>query len=257
MKRWAAGLPVVAPAWDGYRDIVEDGQTGFLVHTAVCPDSGFLNSISMLIDPAHVLGQRVIIDMQQMMECLRVLSENRERAKRMGIRGRERVKSLYSWRSVIARYEELWDKLIRKGRSVHRPNTMPAFGFMDYDKVFAAHPETTVAMNTVVRFGDEAEALLRLLESHQLFSPSPVAGFSDALDMQILDALRAESETTLENLVEKVTGPQSGRSMAMAQISRLAKYGVLSLSIAHNEQPHREESRHAVNTDPTLRPIGV
>ena len=35
VEAMTSGLPVVASNWDGYRDLVEDGQTGFLVPTTM------------------------------------------------------------------------------------------------------------------------------------------------------------------------------------------------------------------------------
>lgn len=72
---------------DGYRDNVVHDRTGFLVPTSTCPDMGLLNAVSMLIDPAYVLGQRVMIDLESMMLRLRALSRDRVRAREMGALG--------------------------------------------------------------------------------------------------------------------------------------------------------------------------
>ena len=36
VEAMASGLPVVATDWNGYRDLVVDGETGFLVPTTMC-----------------------------------------------------------------------------------------------------------------------------------------------------------------------------------------------------------------------------
>ncbi len=256
LEAMAAGLPVVAPAWDGYRDLIEDGVTGFLVRTAVCPEYGFLSAASMLIDPAHALGQRVVIDMTQMMSFLHILARDRERAVGMGMRGKERVDALFSWQSVVGRYEELWNKLLRKGKACKRSSRSRAFGFMDYERVFAEYAENRLTVDTPVRINPDMESAVSMLEAGTLFSPSPIAGFSDSVDRHILDALRSSPMVTIEELAQTVPASLAGRSMVITQIGRLAKYGLLSLLPLATQQASKE-SEDALDTDCALRPVGV
>jgi glycosyltransferase involved in cell wall biosynthesis len=257
LEAMRADLPVVAPSWDGYRDLVDDGVTGFLVRTAVSPDNGFLNATSMLVDPAYVLGQRVIIDLAQMMDRLRLLSEDRARARRMGAYGKQRVETMFSWRSVIARYEKLWDALLSEGKLCRPASPDQPIGFLDYGEVFEGHPDNTLSMESPVRLRGDADERLALLASGQLFSPPPVAGFSDAMDQRILDAVRQEPAIALNKLIEIAADTYGGRSMATSQISRLAKYGLLSILPPLNAETYHEESSHDLNTDSALRPASV
>ncbi|WP_313051061.1 glycosyltransferase [Stenotrophomonas cyclobalanopsidis] len=65
----AAGLPVVATNVDGLRDIVRDGETGFLIPMS---------------------------DTARFVNCIRVLLGDAELAERMGAKGRQRVSEFFS-----------------------------------------------------------------------------------------------------------------------------------------------------------------
>jgi len=87
LEAMAAALPVVATAVDGSIEAVEDGITGTLV-----PPS----------DPAALEAAIVSI-----------LSREDE-AEAMGVRGRERAERVFDLREQIARFEELYERLVER-----------------------------------------------------------------------------------------------------------------------------------------------
>jgi glycosyltransferase involved in cell wall biosynthesis len=257
LEAMAAGLPVVAPNWDGYRDIVVHGETGFLADTRVYPDTGLLNAVSMLIDPAFALGQRVIVDTEEMLRWVAVLGANRLLARQIGECGRERAQNLFSWRAIVSKLEECWNEQITLGKGVRPRNSCGPVGFMDYDRVFAGHPSERLSPGTVICLSENAEALAQRALSGQLFSPPPIAGFSVELDHRILDLCRSREQIALAELVDLGRTEASGPSMVMTQISRLMKYGLLTLGPSNSTQLMNKEHFDEIDYDRALSPIGI
>jgi sugar transferase (PEP-CTERM/EpsH1 system associated) len=93
LEAMAAGLPVVATAIGGNREVVVPGQTGLLVPAR---------------SPAALA------------EALLALLRGPEQARRMGIAGRRRVEEQFSLGRMVAQYEDLYLSLLR-GRGARDP----------------------------------------------------------------------------------------------------------------------------------------
>jgi glycosyltransferase involved in cell wall biosynthesis len=89
LEAMAAGLPVVATGVEGTAELVMDGQTGVLVP---------------------------IKSPQALAEAIGRLLADPVSSKALGAAGRERVTAQFSWAQMVARYEALYESLIKKGR---------------------------------------------------------------------------------------------------------------------------------------------
>lgn len=106
LEAMACRAPVVASATGGIKEVVVDGQTGYLVPFEQDPVTSFP------IDPekfARDLGT-----------CIRQLLENPETCRRFGDAGRRRAEETFSWTAVahqtIALYEQLVEHPHRAGK---------------------------------------------------------------------------------------------------------------------------------------------
>ncbi len=110
----AAGLPVIASDFDGYRDIVVPEKTGLLI-----PTLGFAQSIETEVQALcwfdnqyHLkLAQETVVDVPELALALARLGSDAALRRRMGEEGRRHVLKHFAWDGVIARYAELWDNL--------------------------------------------------------------------------------------------------------------------------------------------------
>jgi glycosyltransferase involved in cell wall biosynthesis len=108
----AYGLPAVVSDWDGYRDLVTDGETGFLVRSLFPPDVGRLRLVDCTSSTVEedLLAQSTTIDFTALCEKLEKLVRDPALRKKMGRAGRECAKARLSWRVVVGQYEELWQE---------------------------------------------------------------------------------------------------------------------------------------------------
>ena len=118
IEAMAAGLPVLATAWDGYRDTVRHGIDGFLVPTRLPPAiwghelaaryETEIDSYDLYCGQAAL---HVAADPKELTDRLADLVDNPALRRTMGAAGRERARSVYEWSTIFARYQEFWAEL--------------------------------------------------------------------------------------------------------------------------------------------------
>lgn len=117
IEAMAAGLPVVVSDWDGYKDTVRDGVDGFRIPT-LAPAPGLAGDLAhrhaLEIDTYDMYcghsSSLVAVHAQKLTQAFIELFQSPELRKKMGEAGRLRATQDYDWRTIIPRYEELWDE---------------------------------------------------------------------------------------------------------------------------------------------------
>lgn len=123
----AYGLPAVVSDWDGYRDMVCDGETGFLVPTALPSYVEELRlcdcATSMLEEDS--LARSTTLDVEVLSERMERLAVDSNLRMQMGQASRQFIEGYCSWRVVVKQYEELWEEslAIAKARNSRSPKS--------------------------------------------------------------------------------------------------------------------------------------
>jgi starch synthase len=106
LEAMACRAPVVASATGGIKEVVVDGETGYLVPFDQDPVTSFPSDAGKF---ARDLGERVTR-----------LFNDPEKCRKFGDAGRKRVEETFSWTAIAHQTVELYQSLIDRRKTAHR-----------------------------------------------------------------------------------------------------------------------------------------
>ncbi len=161
----ACGVPQIVSDWDGYRDTVVHGETGFLLPTRWTGCARDVSDDAWFADSAldHlILAQSVAVDMAALVDGVSALVERPELRAAMAEASRERALAEFSWQAVVRRYESLWLELAAEAaRAPEPPEPTPAHDLPDYQAVFGRFASRWLDDGAELRLGERGIDLLR------------------------------------------------------------------------------------------------
>jgi glycosyltransferase involved in cell wall biosynthesis len=162
IEAMAAGLPVVASDWSGYRDLVVNGITGLLIPTLWEATRGnTISVVSAILQPnirRQMLAETTVVDIRSLSEHLSALIDNVDLRRDMGNRGRERVLNYFTWSAVIKQYEDLWAVQLSEARC---DADCRAHSIQDFNSLFGHYASRWLTPDVNVSVSPLAQELSR------------------------------------------------------------------------------------------------
>lgn len=183
LEAQASGTPVIASDYDGYRDLVRDGLTGFLIPTV---DSGADEWTSLmaplLYDSTYHLwlAQDVAVDVAVLATRIEALLHPELRA-HMGEAARIHARE-FDWDTVMERYvrlwAHLWDQPVPIAPVFRHPLTL------DHARLFSGYPSARLDGSDTLRTSALGRAVLRGRDF-----PVVHAGIEARVDLDLMRAV--------------------------------------------------------------------
>lgn len=241
IEAMATGIPQVVSAWDGYRDTVRHGETGFLVptHWIKCDQNlerfGVAFGSQMLDHLA--LSQTVVIDLDLFEKHLQLLIDRPALRARMAQASRKRAVAEYDWSAVVRCLKELWKDQEQQRQSAH--DTPTRWRLCDYTdprffECFKGYAATILTGNEVLTLTREYQRAA--YEGEGL--PGYFAkswGFDKTLFLAIVRLLERAAERKSRKTISQVRDALARRfeaELILRHVMWLLKYGYLRLSHA-------------------------
>lgn len=157
LEAMLAELPVIASAWNGYRDLVVDGQTGFLLPTKdllldlkddPLQDAYYGRDISYDVW-VGIASLGVLIDKEALYASLKSLVECPELGDRFAAEGLRRFHKLFSPFAVLQRYRDLWLDLAVKRNQVKKDGGYASGKAPKMGELFSGYPSTVQHLEVI------------------------------------------------------------------------------------------------------------
>ena len=199
VEAMAAGLPVVMPDWDGFRDTVIHGETGFLVPTRMSAPGGgtalarrYADETDGYLHYLTLVQGQVQIDVPAYIRALGALITQPQLRRRLGAQAAAHVRRTLDWQAILPQYLALADELglMRAGGQATTP-PLPSGPLspleVDPFDLYADYPTATLDPDAPITIGlRSSNALLAVFDKisgRELYKrrPYPPAAIAAAL----------------------------------------------------------------------------
>ncbi len=162
-----SALPVIASDWDGYRDIIVQGETGILVPTHAPTDTPNLDALAgVLFNKIHQLfrSQQTSLHVPSLENALYTLISDGALRRSMGQKAKERAARLYTFDTVVEGWLNFWQKLENVPISLEEESLIRQAKHpyaLDFGKVFSVYASHSLQPETMLHCTDLGQACLR------------------------------------------------------------------------------------------------
>lgn len=244
VEAMASGLPVVVADWDGYKDTVVEGVTGFRIPTWMPPPD-----IGMALAAAFEAGTinydryiglaclEVSVDNALLIDRLVELIQNPQLRERMGAAGKDRVAKVYDWSVVMDQHIKLWkdlhgERIKAQTDQAEKLKSAPACAPARQDpyRIFASFPTQMIGPTTVL----SRNHMLWEMPAWDVLMADPLFTYAQDFLPQaqfvqhVLDHLNNQV-MTIEDLAKKCS---TSVAQAIKWVAPMAKVGLVSFANA-------------------------
>lgn len=237
LEAMAAGIPCVVSDWDGYRDTVTEGETGFRIKTTMPPptDGGdlvprYVWGIDTYDRYIGAVSQATAVDVRAAADAIRRLAGDLALRQSLGEAGRRRAAAFFDWRPVIGQYQALWrelalrrrtDKLAGAGQAGLRNHGLRPDPF----DMFQGHSSTQLGADVSLRTrGEDAAARLEQILSMSMNTFTGHLMLQQDEIRRMVAELAGRSRTVGELSAGR---PDTERRLLMRTIAWLKKYDIV------------------------------
>ncbi len=196
LEAQAAGTPVIASDYNGYRELIAHGVDGFLIPTLGPDSTEYIDDLAPLIydSESHLLlAQQCAVDLHALAGTIARLVADPLLRKTIAANGIMNARK-YDWTRIIRMYTRLWDQLHTLTDS-HALEEISHPVHTPYGHIFAAHP-TSCWLSSTVSLGKLGQALYRKKDHPVIYS-----GMADFIDWEKLRTLLFHARSPLKGSV--------------------------------------------------------
>jgi glycosyltransferase involved in cell wall biosynthesis len=223
-----SALPVVASDWSGFRTLVDDTRTGYLIPTTAlksCPPVDILTPLYHNVINLHLASQSVATDLDVLCDRLVDLVDRPDLRRTLGEAGRAFAQE-FDWARIVEQYVALWSTLRAwTTRCVIDPDRPPR---LDFRNSFASYPTRVLDPDDAVTTSSAGADLLRGSGSLQSYSGLAEVISAEVVTQVLQRAMPGVSAGLLQSELSDVANPD----LVAFHAIWLYKYGLVSIAPA-------------------------